>query len=371
LNNQRWLLVPGYCAGFTNNFMSLQLAVVLAHLTSRVLVPFNFRIRGRHPSPSGSDPKRVPLALVPDLFDIPLPWVEEYLDHKPEPAWGATVCHWPNLINGVFVSSPDLLEDKPRLAAFRNGRPHLCTFAPEHEDAEALLIRGDTLGHYSHFFYLHETQRLEVIELMKRLTPKEPYRWLAWHIANDLGRYNAVHIRRTDFISLQFTPRAFKVSGEEICRNLLTRLDTQVPLVVCTDSPADDPIFLAIKREFKTVIFLEHLLEQDPRIVSSRHGLPGNDEGVVVLLTQLVASYAEVFVGTLYSTFTAMIHRLRGFDGRGEPFLYCYSDFDASVPFERCEFIESREGPFSWNRTRYPVSPMAYTWMREWPEAFR
>jgi hypothetical protein len=27
------------------------------------------------------------------------------------------------------------------------------------------------------------------------------------------------------------------------------------------------------------------------------------------------------------------------------------------------------DGAYTWNRVRYPVSPDAYSWLREWPEA--
>jgi hypothetical protein len=98
--------------------------------------------------------------------------------------------------------------------------------------------------------------------------------------------------------------------------------------------------------------------------------LPRDDESVLVLLTQLVASKAQVFAGTLFSTFTALIHRLRALGCRESRFLYCYNDFlSPLVRFDRCEFLPVDDGPFSWNRIRYPVSPDAYSWLREWPEA--
>ena len=78
-----------------------------------------------------------------------------------------------------------------------------------------------------------------------------------------------------------------------------------------------------------------------------------------------------VFAGTLFSTFTGLIHRLRGFADVDSKFLYCYNDFlSQSVRFEQCEFQPLADGPYSWNRIRYPVSPDAYSWLREWPEAF-
>ena len=89
--------------------------------------------------------------------------------------------------------------------------------------------------------------------------------------------------------------------------------------------------------------------------------LPRTDESVTALLTQLVASRARVFAGTMFSTFTGLIHRLRGLDGGDGDFLFTHNDFTSPlVRFERCEFLPAEQGPYSWNRARYPLSPDAY-----------
>jgi hypothetical protein len=43
------LFVPGYYSGYSNNKMSLDIAIVLAYLTGRVLAPYRFRMPRRHP----------------------------------------------------------------------------------------------------------------------------------------------------------------------------------------------------------------------------------------------------------------------------------------------------------------------------------
>jgi hypothetical protein len=99
--------------------------------------------------------------------------------------------------------------------------------------------------------------------------------------------------------------------------------------------------------------------------------LPFHDDTVLALMTQLVAERAECFVGTLFSTFTALIQRARGLKGRQSEFLYCYSDWDPKfVPFKYCEFVPVQDGPYSWNRVLYPVCPGVHSWFREWPESF-
>ena len=74
----RRLFVPGYYSGFSNNKMSLDIAIVLAYLTGRVLVPYRFRLPRRFPVDLPPDRVLEPM-LVPDLFDIPVPYSDEYL----------------------------------------------------------------------------------------------------------------------------------------------------------------------------------------------------------------------------------------------------------------------------------------------------
>src|SRR5262245_62090895 len=64
--------------------MSLDIAIVLAHLTNRVLVPYRFRLPRRLPT----EPGRIlePL-LVPDLFDIPVHWSDEYVRKMERGSW--------------------------------------------------------------------------------------------------------------------------------------------------------------------------------------------------------------------------------------------------------------------------------------------
>src|SRR5262249_25386035 len=185
-----------------------------------------------------------------------------------------------------------------------------------------------------------------------------------------------IHIRRGDFVTNELAKRkisrAASINGQEVLANLATRMRRDVPLVVCTDGSSRDEIFAPIRTYFRETVFLDRYFREDATTAAMISQLPRDDEAVLALLTQLVASKAAVFAGTLFSTFTALIHRWRGFAGHERDFLYCYNDFLSSplVRFDRCEFLPVDDGPYSWNRIRYPVSPDAYSWLREWPEAF-
>ena len=368
----RRLFIPGYYCGFSNMKMSLDIAIVLAHLTDRVLVPYRFRLPRRLPP----EPGRIlePL-LVPHLFEIPVPWSDEWVRKTWISAPEALPCQWPSVFESVFCFPGSVPADDGDFRRFRNGRAHVVVLTPQQDEAPDLHVNTHALGHYSYFFYLDDVRRRQVVDLMKRVRPKRPYREVADRIAATLGSFNAIHLRRADFVTNDLAKdkysRAASISGQEIVANLASRMNRDDPLVICTDGSSREEIFGPIQRYFRETVFLDRYFREDAAIRAMISELPRDDEGALALLTQLVASKAAVFAGTMFSTFTALIHRLRGFDGREPNFLYCYNDFVSPlVRFDRCEFLPVDDGPYSWNRVRYPISPDAYSWMREWPESF-
>ena len=370
----RRLFIPGYYCGFSNNKMSLDIAVVLAHLTDRVLVPYRFRLPRR--LPADLEPGDVPAPLqILDLFDIPVPWSDECLLKTWISAPHALPCAWSSVFESVFCLGGTPPPDALDFQSFRNGRRYVHVFSQEQEEAPDLHVSTHTLGHYSYFFYLDEMRRRQVIDLMKRLRPKRPYLQVADRIATTFGRFNAIHLRRGDFVKNELArrriSRAASIGGDEIVGHLATRMGRDDTLLICTDGAPGDEIFAPIREYFRRTVFLDRWCGEDATTRALISGLPRDDEAVQVLLTQLVASRANVFAGTMFSTFTALIHRMRGQAGRTSDFLYCYDDFQSPlVRFERCEFLPVDEGPYTWSRIRYPVSPDAYSWLREWPESF-
>jgi hypothetical protein len=207
--------------------------------------------------------------------------------------------------------------------------------------------------------------------VLSRIRPRAAYRELAKRIAKSLAPFNAVHIRRGDFRSSRISPRAGRVPCSEVTKNLATRFSRSDRLVVCTDSSSEKNWFTPLLKHFRDVVFVDRVLLSDPWKDEFR-SLPFHDDSVLALLTQLIAEEAQSFVGTPFSTFTAVIQRARGLNGKQSKFLYCYSDWDPLyVPFRRCEFLQVQDGPYSWNRIIYPIMPGVHSWFREWPESFQ
>ncbi len=370
----RRLFIPGYYCGFSNNKMSLDIAVTLAYLTGRILVPYRFRLPRIAPTDLRRGNWPEPLSIL-DLYEIPVTWSGEYLLKTWISVPGAIDCEWQPVFDSVFCFPANLANDGTRLQDFRNERQYVYTFDDRQNEAPDIHIHAHTLGHYSHFFYLDEERRRAVVDLMKRLHPKRPYLDAANRIAASLGRFNAIHVRRGDFVSNDLAKRkisrAASITGEEVVTNLASCMRSDEPLVVCTDGSPQDEFFAPIGKHFREVIFLNQHMRKNAESAKVISDLPRDDEAVEALLTQMVASTAQTFAGTLFSTFTALIHRLRGLVNPESHFLYCYNDFlSAPVRFEHCEFLPVADGPYTWNRLRYPVSPGAYSWFRDWPEAF-
>jgi GDP-fucose protein O-fucosyltransferase len=371
----RRLFVPGYYSGFSNNKMSLDIAVVLAHLTGRVLVPYRFRMPRRRPIDVQSSSGVPEPIVVPDLFEIPVPWSDEYLLKTWISLPGALECAWRPAFDSVLSFPPTASYDGEHFQNFRNGRGSTYTFDERSDEVADLHLNTLTLAHYSHFFFLDQAHRREVIDLMKQVRPKQPYQEAADRIVASLGTFNAIHLRRGDFLSNELSKRGIirssSISGQEIVGNLASRLRRDEPLLVCTDGSPGEEIFGPIRNYFREVIFLDGYLGGNAATRAIVSELPKDNEAVSALLTQLIASRARNFVGTLFSTFTALIHRMRGLAGYDSTFLFCYNDFlSPLVRFKGCEFLPVDDGPYSWNRVRYPVSPDAYSWFREWPESF-
>ena len=216
-----------------------------------------------------------------------------------------------------------------------------------------------------------------MLDALRRMKPKQPFSDLADRIANDLGGFNAVHIRRGDFkktsgvTTLDRTPsEAIDAMDQHFSRN--------DRLVLLTDE-ANDPFFDEVKATYPNHIFLDdHILDN---YGSEFSDLSAHDSIALAFIAQLVASHSQDFIGTMTSTFTALIQRMRGNRGRNEPFKFLWNELPPpgvklepgrheighDVPLEKGIMVEQNDGPYSWNRFNSRIN---MSWMREWPEAF-
>lgn len=365
-------------AGLSNAIISLELGVVLAALTDRVLV-----LKG-NASPPGNVVQypgmlnRYP-SRVTDLLDLGVPWTgADQVDLAGLPA--RELCERP-VWECVFYFPSHLSATSEDARNFAGTRSTFLTIDGAMAESPVLSFSGGpegaTLSFYSYFFYLDPDARSRAHRALLRMRPKSELAAFARKVAHDLGAFNAVHVRRGDFkkvfgvTTLNRTPaEAIEALDHHFARNRR--------LVILTDE-ADDPFFEDIKAAFRDHLFIDrHILENHRE---EFFDLPAHDSIALAYLSQLIAAESADFIGTMTSTFTALIQRMRGNAGKDEPFKFLWNELPSlddpvergrhppsdCVPLDRGVMVEQCSGPYSWNRFNDRLNP---AWMREWPEAF-
>jgi hypothetical protein len=350
---------PGY---LSNKRMALEIAVGLAHLSGRRLaLPVDEPI-GWGPRPALTGEAAGPPSSLRDLYDLPVALMHD-AGHDGPADGPARRPDWPDLAGAVLVDPPGV--DRDDLEAFANGRT-VIALDPTWVDDPVLEVPGRTLSYYSHFFLLDPEPRRQLFDLLEKIRLKEPYRELARVVGEELGDYNAAHIRRTDH--LVGVPDYRRVMPWELRDNLAGVFRADQRLVVCTEADPASGFFAPLQEHFRDLVFLNDHLLGNGSTRGRFDALPRHDDSALAAVSQAVAVRAEGFVGTLSSTFTGIIQRERRLRDPGAPFLFTADFLRGPCRFEGCEYRAVREGPYSWNRLGYPVSPDALAWMREWPE---
>jgi hypothetical protein len=227
------------------------------------------------------------------------------------------------------------------------------------------LFETRPLAFYSYFVYVVGQQRRELISLLSGVRARRPYRELGARIARSIGSFNAAHIRRTDLVV--GIPAYRKISPRFIADTLAEQFPRDERLLICTEADPKSGLFDQIQSHFTDVGFLNDVILD--QWGSDFFELPRHDENALGLVTQEVATRARRFVGTMGSTFTALIQRQRLQRDPDEEFLYT-GDYTPEGPrFRHGRFEEIREGHFTWNRIDLNMSADVLAWFREWPEA--
>ncbi len=374
-------------AGLSNLIMSAEAGVILAHLTDRFLVidgnttplanlvSYGDRVDNTRPS------------RVTDLIDLPVPWAEPgSVDLQSLESLELTDRHLSD-VAFYFPRTLDLSSADAR--SFARGRDHWLTVSDELDRIPVLRLSEEpmtpggertqrrNLGFYSYLYYLDAATRRSVYRTLARMRPKPAFAELASRVAADIGSFNAVHLRRGDF-KVTFGVTTLDRQPWEAIEALDQTFSRQDTLVILTDE-RDDPFFRDIKLAYPRHVFIDtHILDAYGAEFAA---LPQTDSVCLAYLSQLVAAESTDFIGTMTSTFTALIQRYRANRGKDEPFRFLWNElpeagartergrhaFSDCVRLEAGVMVEESEGPYSWNRVDQRISP---AWMREWPESF-
>jgi hypothetical protein len=309
--------------GFFNNLMSLELAAGLSVLSNRRL------LLNTPEYPIFNSDKQMKILDLVDLF----------LPHQ----------------TGDFSGlDSELLPD---LRFLRIGVPELVEF----DDAEVLATCNDqTLGYYS--YVLAPDERV-TYACNRLIAVKEPYRRAALTIARELrqanGRFASVHIRRTDFIHDHEQSRA--TTADEILHNITIHVPLDDLLVIHSDE-ADQNYFQEILDTYPNHCLLDKVL--------FRAFYPETlDATELGLVSALVACHSDIFLGTMFSTFTGYIQRQRLLNGAKEEFLYIYNQRPEGLSFKDGRILENGMSGPTWDRIDMSDELKSICfWWREWPE---
>lgn len=362
--SEKYLVFPhALSSGLMNMLMEIELRVVLACLSNRTLVSVNKY--PCFPQPDDHLYGRYRAAAMLDLFDFPVKHISMTKMYKRgfkslySLPWQGECAS-----EAVFRLSSDWPDDKKIVDDFYDGRKFTWQFPENDDDVWALLGPRRTFCNSTYFFLAHTKQKNKIKNIISLIQPKLPYLNLAKKIVKDLGRFNSIHVRLGDFKHWWVkTP-----TGVEIANNIASVMKNDMPLVICTDNSHDRAYFAPITQCYSDSIFVDEYIQNEYK--EELNQLPFNDASVIALISSLVASYGEVFTGSIYSTFTSAIHRRRLMRDPDLPILFSSNPFDDRVKMENCEFKSTDSGSFSWNRLAFPnpETSRANAWLREWPE---
>ena len=368
--------------------MELELRVGLAHLLKRtVVIPDSIPILHSYsPRKTLRDlPRRLAstfdarygphVTKLTDLFEIPEKFLTYRQYTKQYPNLTPVTLPWTSTTNSAascyFASPSGASLGSETAQRFANGRLHSWTTGPELDEEPCLTSHHRMFGLYSYFFLVSREEFAELRDLIQRIRPKAPYSNFAAEVAAALGRFSAVHIRLGDLLN-DLTGRygVQAPTPREIANNVAGVVPRSEHLLICTDTPEDNRFFQPLRELFPHAEFLDELLVQKSHWRRRLQALPFCDYGVVALVSQLIAGQADCFIGSLFSTFTAFIHRQRLFERDERSFKYVFSPFQEShLRLVNCEFRTNRTDMFSWSRFAFPLPPHFHSWFREWPEA--
>eukprot|EP01126_Amoeba_proteus_P022151 TRINITY_DN2245_c0_g2_i5.p1 TRINITY_DN2245_c0_g2~~TRINITY_DN2245_c0_g2_i5.p1 ORF type:complete len:594 (+),score=91.89 TRINITY_DN2245_c0_g2_i5:298-2079(+) len=352
----RYFLYTPHFSGFNNRRMSLECAFVFAYLTNRTFVLLEQEVFVPY-LVSGLESKFWDILSMkrghPTLSYtefISLPNYEEIMSDVVHIPWkdlsgGDSIIYVPSMIQEGDVDwehyiswrAPRGPEPPPEY-----GTKYDFNTLRRFRESRVLQLDTPAFTHFHTLFYPRWNSGFSFTSI-KRLIRNhvtfrpEIFRVAAWVLSHLPKKFQSLHIRRGD---LDY-PTA-QVKPHTMFYNLVEIYTPGLPLYIATDHPHKK-----FKREF-----LPHFNRTYPVITFHhvKHLIPFIDPKWVPLIEQLICSVGKVFVGTLYSTFTSYIHRLRG---------YSRLDIDRNVYFTHITYkaanTEQEITYYGWDR-EYPRS---------------
>ena len=322
-----------------NALMSLELGLAMARVSKRELIAY-------HTKPLYNSAKKL---FIDDLFDVK-PAKFSRTKMPPAPVNLPAI-----LMNKVVVNGNEVSK------GFANGRSTSVDLAA-YKKHEAIATNDKyTLGWYSYALDVDDkTYRDVCFYIDENVRPKTKYIVAASAFVKYLeGNNNTINVRLGDKKKHNID-RAGSVEVDSVLMVLMQNFKGNERLVIHTDSESDQDFFAPIVKAFPNVYWLQGEIKR---------AHPDFDEAEIGLVAALVSGRAQRFIGTLNSTYTAYIQRLRKKNGLDEDFRYLYyqkdpkelqlngtiTQFSSGYEWQRCSHSDSSN--FFWSRE----------WARSWP----
>jgi hypothetical protein len=201
-------------------------------------------------------------------------------------------------------------------------------------------ILSVSLMWYSKFFF-NRTKNID--QRISEIRFKKEYYDLAKKIKNYIGDFNGAHIR----IMIDHY-KYFMFNEHNLNEGLSSFNDNSLPIYVSVDD-FNNPMLGKIKKDVK---FIHEVILNE--FYEDFKALPYTDNNILGLISALVMSMANDFVGSLRSTYTIFIHQERCINN-----LPSFKYFGNPFPTYDVNYL-----PYSWNS----VDGWPSTWDREWKE---
>jgi GDP-fucose protein O-fucosyltransferase len=328
--------------GMCNAMMSIENALIIALLTNRDKIVFysNEKLYNTNSNKT-----------IFDLFDISFNHEIVYSNEIDK-----SIKEIPYEFSDICFYS----KDEPS-KEFLNNRTNTVDLSTYIDVNEIRTLNNMTLGWYSYLFYLKENRKYIIEYIRDSFKPKKRYLDLCnnyvYSIKKEYGSFESIHIRRGDYLNVPNTKNK-EVDLVKLSESLLSEIDRSSLLLLHTDEE-DDSYFNSLKLNFNSLWNIDLEL--------NKYELDKSEKGLVSLL---IASHSNNFIGTLYSSFTGFIQRYRMYNSFKEEFKYLYSQIDG-VDLIDFKLKEESTGSNTWNRILLPdgYKGMSF-WFREWPESY-
>lgn len=192
-------------------------------------------------------------------------------------------------------------------------------------------FEGNLFG--SFWYHVYPGNSFKRDELKRKINKsfryKKKFYDMSENVVKKIGEYNALHIRRGDFLSVRNSDYLDSINDvERILERILPILSNDIPLYISTDETNLD-FFEPLKKHYKINFYedFDYITNDLERAV----------------LEQVICSNANDFYGTWLSTYTKRINIMRGCDGKYAPDWKAYNH---DPPISEIPKIDS---PFPWN----------------------